>query len=422
MAEQRMDSILSSHPPRHVTVPFGADNDTLHESFASFGFLGGESVASDIDDEVDQRNHLVLETIDGATTFSAQEKFSEMVSAQGVNLTVELDEDGGSLGDLSELTVGNRSYILDLAMQKEARKEQLKEEVNEAAFELYQEAKKEGHEGAAVFLLMVSECRKKLEPLKLEFYELQDERLDRALNEELDRRQEQGSCESTILVNPRPRSDRAAKFEQAITASQELIQASARMVIEMTTDGDYDWGGEGHEESGKVEVEDDSRKAKDGQRSKSPKKTKKSSKKPMATKNAEDEPCSPKGKKKKSKTKKLDSASDEPSGDAGESKTRKVKTGESKKTRLSESSMTIDNEDTGKKAKAKKPSSKKKHRAPSDSLGGSAVFEDAAADSFISPISPSLSRKTKKVKKGVVVKDKKCPQKTKESNNQVLDP
>lgn len=243
-----------SPPAPDATLRTRVGGMLLNKSFATVDF-GGDSVASDEDDGSEKRNQHLVSDAHVSSTASEHKRFSQEVSSQGINIMIELNDDEGSLGDFSELTLGNQSYILDLAMQKEARQKNLKEEVYEEALILYRHAKEKGHGGEDFFLMLVGECQKKIQSTKVDHYKKQDELLNAALNEELERRQIEMNSSAGSLISSTsvgPRESRGHKLDNIIqheqdrrqsmkTSSQDLIRAGSQILIEMSEGGDYDW-------------------------------------------------------------------------------------------------------------------------------------------------------------------------------------
>jgi Villin headpiece domain len=113
-------------------------------------------------------------------------------SVTGLSAQVILNYD--ELDDLNEtmsqVTLGEQSYIMDLANQKHFRKARRKEEAMEDAMELFNVAVEEGApETKELFILFMKSVLQELEEENREKDRLRDEWLEAALQEELDRRE-----------------------------------------------------------------------------------------------------------------------------------------------------------------------------------------------------------------------------------------
>ena len=75
-------------------------------------------------------------------------------------MKVQIEEDETDWSVMSDLSIGNQTYIMDLALQKEAREKNCQEECREEALVLYQQAKKEGHSGEKFFLTIFQEIER----------------------------------------------------------------------------------------------------------------------------------------------------------------------------------------------------------------------------------------------------------------------
>ena len=164
-----------------------------------------------------------VENVDIVSALCAPDDF--IFSVQCISFIVEQkSEDGDSVGALSELSLGNMSYIFDLASQRKTRKQKLLMEAHDEALVLYEQAQNDGHGGMSYFLMLVGQCEKKLELSTLEFYRLQDERLRLALDEEMERRQ-------NALI---PSSDSSLSFEVSdpaggrVEPSEDLLKEEQR--------------------------------------------------------------------------------------------------------------------------------------------------------------------------------------------------
>lgn len=92
--------------------------------------------------------------------------------------------------NLSQLTLGDQSYIMDLSNQKHFREARREEEALEEALELYKAAVEDGApKTKELFKLFMVKVLQELEEEYREKDRLQDEWLDAALQEEIERRQ-----------------------------------------------------------------------------------------------------------------------------------------------------------------------------------------------------------------------------------------
>ena len=120
-------------------------------------------------------------------------RFYKSLKKAGIKKTFTFDQDWentSSNSEVSELSTGNASYILDLAQQKETRKKDREEEALEEALELYGTWLTEGKsDDKNIFLMILHEVKKEQKAK----YKKADKRhsalLDAALDEELKRRE-----------------------------------------------------------------------------------------------------------------------------------------------------------------------------------------------------------------------------------------
>jgi len=120
-------------------------------------------------------------------------RFHKLLKKAGIKKTFTFDQDwenNSSSSEVSELSIGNASYILDLAQQKETRKKDREEEALEEALDLYGTWLTEGKsDDKNIFLLILHEVKKEQKAK----YKKSDKRhsalLDAALDEELKRRE-----------------------------------------------------------------------------------------------------------------------------------------------------------------------------------------------------------------------------------------
>lgn len=231
-----------------ASFPMEFDLDASFSSTRSTNF-DAPSVVTDLDDESRKREQN-YDDEERSMTSTEEKILADELGNQGISLFVEIDDGDASLGDLSELSTSNQSYILDLATQKENREKYLKEEILEESLVLYKEARKAGHGSEAFFLMIVSEVQKKFEVSKSEFFRIQDERLDQALDEELLRRQQElNSSSGTLRSGKGGRQERVDNFiekeksRRSMDSSQleAFMNAASEVAIETNEGGEYDW-------------------------------------------------------------------------------------------------------------------------------------------------------------------------------------
>lgn len=181
--------------------------------------------------------------VDISLASSTKEELARGLSTPATTLTIEWDCDDRSLGDLSDLSHGNISYIADLATQKNTRTERLEKEAHARAFVLYKLAQKEGHGGIGFFLTLVQECKRRLLVSKAEHYRLQDTRLDEALDDELRRREEISKPSTLSSLYEEGISRRGFLVEDSTECDDQVEGCSKMMTIEeLNGASDYDWG------------------------------------------------------------------------------------------------------------------------------------------------------------------------------------
>lgn len=233
---------------RIASLPPGFDMDASFSSNRSANF-DTPSVATDIDDDIRRRTSVLNDDVNSATS-AEKLALAKDLSNQGIGLFVDVDVDDASLGNMSELSTSNQSYILDLAMQKESRDKNLKEEALEEALILFKQARKAGHGSEAFFLIIVAEVQKKLEESKAELFRLQDERLNQALDEELKRQKEECNLSGSSLRSGKGgRQQRVSVYMEKEKSRRSMdptmLESSAAAASEATDDsisiGEYDW-------------------------------------------------------------------------------------------------------------------------------------------------------------------------------------
>lgn len=111
----------------------------------------------------------------------------------GSELIVMYHDDQQAEENMSTLSLGDQSYIMDLANQKQYRAELREEEAMEDALELFKTAVEEGaKKSVELFKQLLAEVIREMDEENREKDRLQDEWLEAALQEELDRQQRGG--------------------------------------------------------------------------------------------------------------------------------------------------------------------------------------------------------------------------------------
>merc|ERR1712176_721293 len=120
-------------------------------------------------------------------------RFYKSLKKAGIKKTFSFDrewEDSSTSSEVSEISIGNASYILDLAQQKETRKKDREEEALEEALELYGTWLTEGKtDDKNIFLMILHEVKKEQKAKYKKADKRQAALLDAALDEELKRRE-----------------------------------------------------------------------------------------------------------------------------------------------------------------------------------------------------------------------------------------
>eukprot|EP00934_Nitzschia_sp_Nitz4_P009008 Nitzschia sp. Nitz4//scaffold76_size158648//139716//141200//NITZ4_002569-RA/size158648-processed-gene-0.254-mRNA-1//1//CDS//3329557914//8998//frame0 len=107
--------------------------------------------------------------------------------------------------NVSSLSLGDKSYIMDLAQQKHSRKELREEEAMEEALELFQAALEEGApKSIAMFKSILKEVLKELDEQYKEKDRLQDEWLEAAIQDEAERQQQEAELEESSTTSALP--------------------------------------------------------------------------------------------------------------------------------------------------------------------------------------------------------------------------
>lgn len=149
---------------------------------------------------------------DELTTKSAEERFHKELRSQGINPIIANKDVSDNV---SIVTFGDESYILDLARQKETREDDLKEEALEDSLIMYKKAVDGGIEAdEKLFLLILNETKEELEEKYKEKWESQDEILREVLESELKRRKKQGIFEERKLLEKTEAVKRTAQDDR----------------------------------------------------------------------------------------------------------------------------------------------------------------------------------------------------------------
>jgi hypothetical protein len=130
--------------------------------------------------------------------------------------------------NISTLSLGDRSYILDLASQKQNRDKQRKEEALDESRTLYNIALEEGAPGSAesLFPKIFTLVQKQLEQEYKEKDRLQDERLKEALEAELERQQPKNNYSQA--QGGQRRSNRDSELVEPL--DQQIVQEECNML------------------------------------------------------------------------------------------------------------------------------------------------------------------------------------------------
>eukprot|EP00934_Nitzschia_sp_Nitz4_P003843 Nitzschia sp. Nitz4//scaffold65_size103378//48264//50363//NITZ4_004467-RA/size103378-processed-gene-0.118-mRNA-1//1//CDS//3329556243//3833//frame0 len=220
---------LDLDAPTAVTVD---ENDVVDDDDSRRELRGGQQMEKSQDDVV------------------GDEQLLERLQKMGISEFITTNGEDDLPDDLSDLSNGNASYIMDLAHQKENREKLLKEECLESALALYKRASGDGHAGQEVFLTILSHVQKRKRISKRKFYKLQDQRLEDALQDELKLRDSQDVDDD----------------DNSITIGEELgsIAESSKQENNESEwhESEYDWGEVGGNSSGDLAPSGDTDKKK----------------------------------------------------------------------------------------------------------------------------------------------------------------
>jgi len=145
------------------------------------------------------------EILDGDIANPAERhRFHKTLKKAGIKKAFTFDqnwEDSSTSSEVSELSIGNASYILDLAQQKETRKRDREEEALEEALELYGTWLTEGKcDDKNIFLMILHEVKKEQKAKYKKADKRQAALLDAALDEELKRREKMKEEEEKVRI------------------------------------------------------------------------------------------------------------------------------------------------------------------------------------------------------------------------------
>jgi hypothetical protein len=103
--------------------------------------------SSDDEEDLNYRSHKSISSdsqhysdVEEGTTKSAQERFIIGLSEMGIAPELKIDHKEEVNRRMSDLTLGEKSYVLDLGRQKVVREDTIKQEATEEAGEWYRKA------------------------------------------------------------------------------------------------------------------------------------------------------------------------------------------------------------------------------------------------------------------------------------------
>jgi len=145
--------------------------------------------------------------------------FYKKLKKAGIKKTFTIEDDwetSSTSSDVSEISMGNASYILDLAQQKESRKKDREEEALEEALELYGTWLTEGkNDDKNIFLMILHEVKKEQKTKYKKADKKHAALLDAALDEELKRRERIKQEEKEEKERAKAAAAAAAKKKEA---------------------------------------------------------------------------------------------------------------------------------------------------------------------------------------------------------------
>ena len=172
-------------------------------------------------------------------------QFYKKLKKAGIKKTFAFEDDwetSSVSSQVSRISVGNASYILDLAQQKESRKEDREEEALEEALELYETWLMQGKsDDKNVFLMILHEVKKEHKAK----YKKADKRhaalLDAALDEELERR-EMVKQEEIERLEDEARQKAAAEKKEAETETEAIPETDISTLVSPSGRRKKKWG------------------------------------------------------------------------------------------------------------------------------------------------------------------------------------
>ena len=161
-------------------------------------------------------------------------QFYKKLKKAGIQKTFQFDdnwETSSTNSEISEMSLGNASYILDLAQQKESRKSDRQEEALEEALELYGTWLTEGKtDDQNVFLMILQEVKKEQKAKYKEADNRHAALLDAALDEELKRREQVKKEEEAMLLEEDARQwGKAQEILEEETETIEVMSPGGRL-------------------------------------------------------------------------------------------------------------------------------------------------------------------------------------------------
>jgi len=160
-------------------------------------------------------------------------RFNKSLKKAGIKKSFAIDqnwESNSTVSEISDISIGNASYILDLAQQKETRKKDREEEALEEALELYGTWLTEGkNDDKNIFLMILHEVKKEQKGKYRKADKKHASLLDAALDEELKRREKIKQEESEKEHRPKIATTEAEKRDiETLPCTNVGISASDR--------------------------------------------------------------------------------------------------------------------------------------------------------------------------------------------------
>lgn len=184
-----------SFQPKEADLAFDA-NSAVGANGAALSKSNGRSGGSLLGKRGSQHSHESYDSVDKAVVQVEiedpieREAFYKRLDEVGIKPTIVVDDDYSVRNPVSVISLGDASYILDLAQQREMRENDRHEEALEEALDLYKTALAEGAtDDERMFLAILNEVKKELHDKYVEEYQQKDEWLDEALQAELERRE-----------------------------------------------------------------------------------------------------------------------------------------------------------------------------------------------------------------------------------------